>query len=176
MRSGSLDFRRPFGHAAEEGAIVQFLEGVAVLDVRRSTWPTNRIMGVESCWAIWMPAEALVAPGPRVTKQMPGRPVGLAIGFRHHRGAAFIAADRDLDAAVVKRVQHREIGFAGHAEDMADALGDQLFDQHLRGGAMLAGFGKPDAGSFEDGFFGIGEIVEAGGWGPLYSAAPCPGR
>ena len=28
---------------------------------------------------MWMPAEALVAPGPRVTKQMPGRPVTLPI-------------------------------------------------------------------------------------------------
>ncbi len=25
--------------------------------------------------AMWTPADALVAPGPRVTKQMPGRPV-----------------------------------------------------------------------------------------------------
>src|SRR6267154_2012033 len=35
------------------------------------------IIGVESCCAIWMPADALVAPGPRVTKQTPGRPVAL---------------------------------------------------------------------------------------------------
>src|ERR1700676_5202979 len=35
------------------------------------------IIGVESCRAMWMPADALVAPGPRVTKQMPGRPVTL---------------------------------------------------------------------------------------------------
>ena len=27
--------------------------------------------------AMWTPAEALVAPGPRVTKQMPGLPVSL---------------------------------------------------------------------------------------------------
>ena len=43
----------------------------------RATWPMNRIIGVESCMAMWMPAEALVAPGPRVTKQMPGLPVSL---------------------------------------------------------------------------------------------------
>ena len=35
------------------------------------------IIGVESWWAMWMPAEALVAPGPRVTKQTPGLPVAL---------------------------------------------------------------------------------------------------
>ncbi len=38
----------------------------------------NRIIGVESCWAVCTPIEALVAPGPRVTKQIPGRPVTLA--------------------------------------------------------------------------------------------------
>ena len=47
--------------------------------ISRPTWPTNTIIGEESCMATWMPAEALVAPGPRVTKQMPGRPVTLAI-------------------------------------------------------------------------------------------------
>ncbi len=41
----------------------------------RAICPTNRIIGVESCRAMWIPAEALVAPGPRVTMQMPGRPV-----------------------------------------------------------------------------------------------------
>jgi hypothetical protein len=35
------------------------------------------IIGVESWRAMWMPGDALVAPGPRVTKQMPGRPVAL---------------------------------------------------------------------------------------------------
>ena len=43
----------------------------------RATWPTNRITGEESWRAVWMPTLALVAPGPRVTKQIPGRPVSL---------------------------------------------------------------------------------------------------
>ena len=33
--------------------------------------------GVESWNAVWMPIAALLAPGPRVTKQMPGRPLSL---------------------------------------------------------------------------------------------------
>ena len=41
----------------------------------RATWPTNMMSGVESCDATWMPQEALVAPGPRVTMTMPGSPV-----------------------------------------------------------------------------------------------------
>ena len=43
----------------------------------RAIWPMNMIIGEESCMAIWMPADALVAPGPRVTMQMPGLPVSL---------------------------------------------------------------------------------------------------
>ena len=37
----------------------------------------NRIIGVESCAAVWMPMAAWLAPGPRVTKQMPGFAVSL---------------------------------------------------------------------------------------------------
>ena len=36
------------------------------------TWPTNNIRGVPSWWAVWTPILALHAPGPLVTKQMPG--------------------------------------------------------------------------------------------------------
>ena len=41
----------------------------------RPTWPISRISGVESWNAVWIPPEACVAPGPRVTMQIPGRPV-----------------------------------------------------------------------------------------------------
>jgi anion-transporting ArsA/GET3 family ATPase len=37
----------------------------------------TRIIGVESWYAVCTPMEAFVAPGPRVTKQMPGLPVSL---------------------------------------------------------------------------------------------------
>ncbi len=47
--------------------------------ISRATWPTNMMSGVESWRAMWMPCAALVAPGPRVVKQMPGRPVALPI-------------------------------------------------------------------------------------------------
>lgn len=41
----------------------------------RATCPISRIIGVESWNAVWTPTLACVAPGPRVTRQMPGRPV-----------------------------------------------------------------------------------------------------
>ena len=38
-----------------------------------------------------------MAPGPRVTKQMPGFPVSFAIGLGHIGGPAFLAADDEAD-------------------------------------------------------------------------------
>jgi hypothetical protein len=58
------------------------------------------------------------------------------MGFGHHRRAAFVAADDDLDTAVFERIQHRQIGFARHAEDAGHTLDAQLLDQNLRGGAV----------------------------------------
>ena len=83
---------------------------------------------------MWMPAEALVAPGPRVTKQMPGRPVALPTAFRHHRGAALLPADGERDVAVVEGVERGEIAFARHAEHVAHAMDRQLIDQDFAAG------------------------------------------
>ena len=46
----------------------------------------------------------------------------LAVGLRHHRRAALLAADGDGDRRVVQRVEHGEIALARHAEDMLDAV------------------------------------------------------
>ncbi len=43
----------------------------------RATWPTSSSIGAESWAASWTPTLALVAPGPRVTMQIPGQPVSL---------------------------------------------------------------------------------------------------
>jgi len=51
---------------------------------------------------------ALVAPGPRVTKQTPGRP-----------------ADHGLDlGGVVQGIEHRQKAFTGNGEDAVAALLD----------------------------------------------------
>ncbi len=52
----------------------------------RGTWPTRRSIGVESCIAVCTPTAAWVAPGPRVTMQIPGRPVSFP-----YASAAFAA-------------------------------------------------------------------------------------
>src|SRR6185437_13018638 len=99
----------------------------------RPTCPTNMIIGEESCRAIWMPALALAAPGPRVTKQMPGRPVVLPTA------SAIMAADGERDLAVMKRVKRGEIAFARHAKHMSHTMDRQLVDQDFatRAGAVI---------------------------------------
>ena len=61
---------------AEEGLVVDFLEGLALahaaLDLADEQDHRRRILGGDMDAVL-----ALVAPGPRVTKQMPGLPVSL---------------------------------------------------------------------------------------------------
>ena len=59
----------------------------------------------------------------------------LAVGLRHHRRAALLAADRDGDRGVVQRVEHGEIALARHAEDVLDAVRRELVDEDLAAGA-----------------------------------------
>lgn len=64
------------------------------------TCPTSNNIGAASCRATCTPPLALVAPGPRVTRQMPGRPVSLPYA------AAIIAAPVSC-RAVINRILSR---------------------------------------------------------------------
>ena len=83
---------------------------------------------------MWMPAEALVAPGPRVTKQMPGRPVALPTA------SAIMAAPLSCRQTVTaisrswKASSAAQVAFARHAEDVAHAVDHQLVDQDFAAG------------------------------------------
>ena len=139
---GVVHLADPLRHAERAGAehlpVVDFLEGLAVAlvaghladeqDHRRAS-PGRR------CAA---PTLALVAPGPRVTKQMPGRPLSLPCASAMKAGAAFLPAGDEADpvAVLVEAVEHRQVAFAGHAERGVDALRDQRLDQ---------GSGRPGA-------------------------------
>ena len=105
----------------------------------RATWPTKRISGVESCIAMWMPGEALVAPGPARHEADAGAAGELAVGLRHHRRAALLAADGDVDRGVVQRVEHGEVALARHAEEVIDAVDDELVDEDLAAGPGVGG-------------------------------------
>jgi hypothetical protein len=98
-------------------------------------------MGVESWCATWTPIEPLVAPGPRVTKAIPGRPVSLPSGLSHERGAALLPADDEIDGGrVVQRVQRGEEALARHREDPVAALRQQIVDQNAAAGPWLCQF------------------------------------
>ena len=84
---------------------------------------------------MWMPGEALVAPGPRVTEHDAGPAGRLADRLRHHGGAALLAADGELDRPVVEGVERREIALARHAEHVLHAVDDELVDQDFAAGA-----------------------------------------
>ena len=132
-----VDLGDPFGERAEHRAVVDLLERLALAHAARDLADEQdhrrRILlgDVDA-------GEALVAPGPRVTKQMPGRPVSLPCGLRHHGRAALLPADGDGDVGVVQRVEHREKAFARHAEQVLDAVDDQLVDQDLAAGARMS--------------------------------------
>ena len=78
----------------------------------------------------------MVAPGPRVTKAMPGPPGHLAVGVGHIGDPAFLPAHDDVDVAgVVKRVEHGEEAFAGDGEDPVAPLDSKLVDEDLAAGS-----------------------------------------
>jgi hypothetical protein len=75
---GVDDLADELGGEAEHLLVVDFLEALAVdraraVDLADEQDHRRRILGRAMC----RPGDALVAPGPRVTKQMPGLPVSL---------------------------------------------------------------------------------------------------
>ncbi len=103
----------------------------------RATWPTNTIIGEEFLVGD-MDARRRIGGAGTAGDEADAGPTGhLADRLGHHRSAALMAAHGDGDVAVVKRIEHGEIALAGHAEDVADTVDDQLVDQHLGGGAQI---------------------------------------
>jgi len=90
--------------------------------------------------AMWMPAEALVAPGPRVTMHHAG-PAGRAAPRRRPSSPAPPSCRQTVtvDAGIVQRVEHRQIALARHAEHVLDALGNKAIDDQFAAGALGKG-------------------------------------
>ena len=84
---------------------------------------------------MWMPGEALVAPGPRVTKQMPGRPVALPTASAIMAAPPSCRQTVTVIVAVMEGIERREIALARHAEHVLHAVDDELVDQDLAAGA-----------------------------------------
>ena len=103
----------------------------------RPTWPTNRIIGVEIL-APDVEAGGGVGGAGAARHHDDARAAGeLAPGFRHHGGAALLAADGHRDRRIVERVEKREIALAGHAEDALDAVPDERVGKDAAAGPCL---------------------------------------
>jgi len=59
----------------------------------------------------------------------------LALGLSHHGRTALLAADGDGDVGIVERIEHGQVAFAGHAEQLLHAVEEELIDQDLAAGA-----------------------------------------
>ena len=79
---------------------------------------------------------AFVAPGPRVTKQIPGRPVSLpqAAAMKAAPPSWRLAIMRMRSGTLVERVEHREVALARHAEGGGDPLRQQAVHEHAGSG------------------------------------------
>ena len=135
---GILDLRCPFGRGAEKSGIVHLLERAApehaALDLADEENQRNRIMlrDMHAMGRIGRAGPAGHEADPRAIDQ-------LGVRDRHHRGPRLLPADRDRQGGVMHRVERREIGFAGHAEDVLCALRDELVDEDLAAGPAVGG-------------------------------------
>ncbi len=127
---GAVDLRDPFRHLAVHAAVVDFLERLAldeiVADLADEQDQRRRILvrGVHADRGVGRAGAARDEADAGAAGQ-------LAVGLRHVGGAAFLAADDELDflARVVQRVEHREIALAGHAERDVHAMDLERIDE-----------------------------------------------
>ncbi len=140
-----VDFGDPLGLRAEDGAVVHFLEGFALahaaLDLADEQDHRGRVL-LGDVHAGQRVGGARAA-GHHADAGFAGQ---LAMGVRHHGGATFLTADGDLDVGVVQAVQHRQVALAGNAENVFDALGDELVDEDVaaEAGCLLGHGGCQD--------------------------------
>ena len=127
-----VDFRDPFGFAAEHGGIIDLLKRPAApreaLDLADEEDHRRRIMGCDM-----HPGEGVGRSRPARHEANPGLAGGLAISVGHHRGAGLVATDREGKTALIAGVEHGQIAFARHAIGPVDAIDQQLIDKRARG-------------------------------------------
>ena len=88
--------------------------------------------------AVCTPTAACVAPGPRVTRQMPGPPGELAVRLGRVRRALLVPARDQPDRGVVERVEHRQVALARQAEREVGAVQLELVDEDPAAGSHSA--------------------------------------
>ena len=133
---GVIDFHDPLGHGAEDCAVIELLKRFAIehaagdLADKDDEWCGVQMRDVDAGRGIGRTRAA----GDETDAGLAGE---LALGLGHHRCAAFLAADGDLDLGVMQRIECGEVAFARHAEKLLHTVHDQLVHKHLSSGAWL---------------------------------------
>ena len=134
----AIDLRDPFRHRPEHPAVVDLLERLALLLVRRDLADEedqrSRVLerGVH-------PDRRLRGAGPPRDDRDP-RPAGeLPVRVGHVRGTAFVAARDQADRRLVEAVEQREEALARDAEHGVRAVDDELVGEELAAVAAHSG-------------------------------------
>ena len=142
---GIVDLGRPLGHRAEDGAVVEFLEGLALahalVDLADEEDQRGRVLVGDMDTG-----RGIGGAGTARHEADAGLAGELAGGFRHHAGAALGPADGDLHRGVVQRVEHGEIALARHAEGVGGAVDQKLVDEDLPASAISHAAALPRPG------------------------------
>ena len=131
---GAVDLDHPLGHGAEDRLVVEFLKRLALLHVARNLAHEHDERG-RILRGDMDAAGGVGGAGATRDHDDAGLAGDLARGFRHVGSATLLAAHDGLDVHVMQRVEHGEIAFARHAEDVAGAVDLQLVDEDLAAGA-----------------------------------------
>jgi hypothetical protein len=125
---GAFHLGHPFHQRAEKRAVIDLLEHAAVA-MAQGHLPheddhRRRVMhrDVQAGTGIRRPWSAR-------DEQHPGPPCQLRVRLRHHRRAAFLAADDVLDVVVIEPVERGEEAFAGNREHPVDPVQGQPVGQ-----------------------------------------------
>ena len=101
------------------------------------TWPVMAMSGTESILASAMQVTKLVAPGPLVATQTPGRPGAAGVPLRRETAALLMTRQNGANLVLKARqgLMNRHAGAAGVGEHHLDAVVDQALHENV--GARL---------------------------------------
>ena len=129
-----VNLHHPLGHGTEHRAVVQLLKRLAPHGVAghlAHEQDHGRRILVRDVNA----RRGIGGTGPARHKADAGLARELALRLGHHGRAAFLATHGHADVGIVQRIEHGQVAFAGHAEELLHTMGDELLDQNLAAGA-----------------------------------------
>ena len=134
----AVDPCRPFGNRPKERCKVDFLETFTVshagIDITHEHDHRLRILlrHMDADAGVGRTGTARDESHPRPTRHC-------AVGTRHHRDAAFLAAGDEINRVLLpQRVEHLQEAFAGNGENPFASLLDKAVDEELRSGGRGA--------------------------------------